>query len=131
MLAEAVCKHMGFAYAPSERHFWQHGYSSETDFIYVTTAALSHDQLRMISEEVGPERTLLICCKAFLAEADAFDNLTVQKIPQAVLHKCEWSKDDYSLNVAALQEQTTTSDEPEVLSEEEALAEEPIQTSLL
>jgi hypothetical protein len=55
----------------------------------------------------------------------------VQKIPQAVLHKCEWSKDDYSLNVAALQEQTTTSDEPEVLSEEEALAEEPIQTSLL
>jgi adenine-specific DNA-methyltransferase len=55
----------------------------------------------------------------------------VQKIPQAVLHKCEWGKDDYSLNVAALREPNINDDEPEVLSEEEALAEELIQTSLL
>jgi len=26
-------------------------------------------------------------------------NLTVKKIPQAVLRKCEWGKDDYSLKV--------------------------------
>jgi adenine-specific DNA-methyltransferase len=57
-----------------------------------------------ISEEVGEERTLLVCCKAFRASADAFPNLTIKKIPQAVLRKCEWGHDDYSLNVAHLPE---------------------------
>jgi adenine-specific DNA-methyltransferase len=80
------------------------GRSSETDFIYVTTQSLTHDQLAAISEEVGDERTLLVCCKAFHANADAFPNLTIKKIPQAVLRKCEWGKDDYSLNVANLPE---------------------------
>jgi adenine-specific DNA-methyltransferase len=103
MLAEAVCKLMGFTYAPSEKHYWMHGLSSESDFIYVTTQSLTHDQLRAISEEVGDKRTLLICCKAFRSgNLDAFPNLTVKKIPQAVLRKCEWGKDDYSLNVANL-----------------------------
>jgi adenine-specific DNA-methyltransferase len=51
---------------------------------------------------VGDERSLLICCKAFRANIDSFANLTVKKIPQAVLRKCEWGRDDYSLNVASL-----------------------------
>jgi adenine-specific DNA-methyltransferase len=59
MLAEAVCKLMGFVYAPSEQHYWMHGRSSENDFIYVTTQSLTHDQLKAISEDVGEERTLL------------------------------------------------------------------------
>ena len=63
-----------------------------------------HDQLRAISEDVGPERTLLICCKAFNARTDDFDNLTVNKIPHTVLSRCEWGKDDYSLNIAKLPE---------------------------
>ena len=103
MLAEAMCKHMGFSYSPDESHYWMHGYSSETDFIYVTTSVLIHKQLRVISEEVGAHRSLLICCKAFNANVEAFDNLTLKKIPQAVLTKCEWGKDDYSLNVATLE----------------------------
>lgn len=102
MLAEAVCKLMGFTYAPSETHYWMHGRSSETDFIYVTTQSLTHEQLRAISEEVGDDRSLLICCKAFRANVYAFANLTVKKIPQAVLRKCEWGRNDYSLNVARL-----------------------------
>ncbi len=102
MLAEAVCKLMGFIYEPSETHYWMHGRSSETDFIYVTTQSLTHEQLRAISEDVGDERSLLICCKAFRANVDSFDNLTVKKIPQVVLRKCEWARDDYSLNVANL-----------------------------
>jgi adenine-specific DNA-methyltransferase len=102
MLAEAMCKHMGFTYAPSQdsAEYWRHGYSSERDFIFVTTVNVTHDQLRAISEDVGPERTLLVCCKAFNARADAFDNLTVKKIPQAVLARCEWGRDDYSLRIA-------------------------------
>ncbi|HEY8263646.1 MAG TPA: site-specific DNA-methyltransferase [Methyloceanibacter sp.] len=103
-LAHAVCKLMGFVYQPDETHYWMQGRSSETDFIYVTTQSLTHEQLAAIAEEVGDERTLLVCCKAFRANADAFPNLTIRKIPQAVLRKCEWGKDDYSLNVASLPE---------------------------
>jgi adenine-specific DNA-methyltransferase len=55
-----------------------------------------------LSEEVGPKRSLLICCSAFRAKASDFANLTIRKIPAAVLARCEWGKDDYSLNVANL-----------------------------
>ncbi len=99
MLAEAMCKHMGFTYAPSQTHFWMHGQGSETSFIYVTTGSLSHDQLRLISEEVGSQRSLLICCKAFMADTEAFPNLTLKKIPRAILGKCEWDHDDYSFSI--------------------------------
>lgn len=103
MLAEAMCKHFGFTYAPSTEHYWMHGHSSETDFIYVTTNSLTHEQLAAISDEVGPERTLLICCKAFQGgNANAFGNLTIRKIPSAILGRCEWGKDDYSLKIEAL-----------------------------
>lgn len=102
MLAEAVCKLKGFTYAPNETHYWVHGRSSERDFIYVTTQTLTHDQLRAISEEVGDDRSLLVCCKAFNARPEVFENLTVEKIPHSVLRKCEWGKDDYSLKVANL-----------------------------
>lgn len=103
MLAQAVCKHMGFTYAPNENHYFIHGYSSESDFIYVTTASLTHEQIKAISEELGDSRTLLICCKAFKANVDVFTNITISKIPTALLKKCEWGRDDYSLNINNLQ----------------------------
>jgi adenine-specific DNA-methyltransferase len=102
MLTEALCKLEGFTYAPSDAIYWQHGYSTEQDFIYVTTANLTHDQLQQLSDEVGPERTLLVLCTAFRARADRFSNLTVKKIPRAVLTRCEWGRDDYSIRVENL-----------------------------
>ncbi|MFZ9738201.1 MAG: site-specific DNA-methyltransferase [Prochlorotrichaceae cyanobacterium] len=102
MLAEALCKLEGFTYAPSETLYWQQGYSTEQDFIYVTTQNLSHDQLLQLSEEVGQERSLLVLCGAFRADADKFENLTIKKIPKHVLDRCEWDHDDYSLKVENL-----------------------------
>ena len=102
MLAHAMCKLMGFTYAPSEEAYWQQGHSTESDFIYVTTQTMTRDHLAALSEEVGKKRSLLICCSAFRGKPDAFHNLTLKKIPSAVLHKCEWGHDDYSLNVANL-----------------------------
>jgi adenine-specific DNA-methyltransferase len=92
MLAEAVCKLMGFTYAPSQEpeDYWRHGHSTESDFIYVTTQSLTHDALKKLADEVGPDRTLLVCCKAFNAREAAFPNLTIKKIPHTVLSKCEW-----------------------------------------
>lgn len=107
MLAEAVCKLEGFTYAPSETRFWQHGHSSETDFIYVTTQTLGVEQLAQLAEEVGDARSLLVCCSAFrgLTAAQAgqrWPNLTLKKLPKMVLSRCEWGHDDYSLKVANL-----------------------------
>jgi len=106
MLAEAVCKLEGFTYAPSDTVYWQHGHSTERDFIYVTTQHLSADQLAQLSDEVGPERTLLVLCAAFRvphgAGAERYPNLTVKKIPKQVLARCEWGHDDYSLKVENL-----------------------------
>jgi len=102
MLAEALCKLEGFTYAPSDTIYWQHGYSTERDFIYVTTQNLSHAQLQQLSDEVGESRSLLVLCTAFRGKPDRFANLTVKKIPRAVLSRCEWGHDDYSLRVENL-----------------------------
>lgn len=106
-LAAAMCKLEGFTYAPSEVLWWQQGRSSERDFIYVTTQTLSAEQLASLSDEVGADRSLLVCCGAYrgvtAAQAsERWPNLTIKKIPKMVKDRCEWGHDDYSLNVANL-----------------------------
>ncbi len=101
MLAEALCKLEGFTYAPSDSVYWQQGRSTERDFIYITTAKLSHEQLQQLSDEVGTKRSLLVLCTAFRGKGD-YPNLTVKKIPKQVLSRCEWGHDDYSLQVENL-----------------------------
>lgn len=107
MLTEALCKLEGFTHAPSETVWWQHGFSTERDFIYITTQNLSAEQLQALSEDVGEERSLLVLCSAWrgvdAAEAGKrWPNLTLKKIPKVVLSRCEWGHDDYSLNVQNL-----------------------------
>lgn len=107
MLAGAMCKLEGFSYAPSEVLWWQQGHSSERDFIYVTTQTLSAEQFGALSDEVGAERSLLVCCGAYRGvtaaqAAERWPNLTIKKIPKMVKDRCEWGHDDYSLNVANL-----------------------------
>jgi adenine-specific DNA-methyltransferase len=106
MLAAAVCKHEGFTYNPSETDWWSHGYSTETDFIYITTQTLTEEQLVALSEEVGKKKTLLIYCSAFKLNTNILNeqliNLTIKKIPNSLLSKCEWGKDDYKLNISNL-----------------------------
>ena len=65
MLTEAMCKIMGFNYAPSDEIYWQQASSTENDFLYVTTQTLTRDQLAKLSDEVGENRSLLVCCAAF------------------------------------------------------------------
>nr|WP_315221120.1 site-specific DNA-methyltransferase [uncultured Duganella sp.] len=106
-LSEALAKLEGFTYSPSEIQWWQHGRSSERDFIYVTTQNLSAEQLQALSDEVGHDQTLLVCCVAFhgitaAKASERWPNLTLKKIPKMVMARCEWGHDDYSLNVANL-----------------------------
>jgi adenine-specific DNA-methyltransferase len=103
MLAEAICKLEGFRYAPSDTHYWQHGQASESDFIYVTTQTLTREQLAHLSDQVGDNRSLLVMCAAFrVRSTEAFPNLNIKKIPLTVLTRCEWGKDDYSLEIKNL-----------------------------
>lgn len=62
---------------------------------------MSHAQLEQLSDEVGPGRTLLVLCTAFRGRGE-YSNLTVKKIPKAVLSRCQWGHDDYSLRVENL-----------------------------
>ena len=112
MLAAAICKLEGFNYAPSDTHYWQHGHSTETDFIYVTTQTLNADQLQALSDDVGGGKSLLVCCSAFKGDTNRYPNLTLKKIPKMVLTKCEWGHDDYSLNVENLPMQQQSAAEP-------------------
>jgi adenine-specific DNA-methyltransferase len=53
------------------------------------------------SDEVGPERSLLVLCTAFRGRGD-YLSLTVKKIPKQILSRFEWRHDDYSLQVENL-----------------------------
>ena len=121
-LAEALAKLEGFTYAPSEVQWWLHGHSSERDFIYVTTQNLSAEQLQALSDEVGSDQSLLVCCSAFRGvtaakAAERWPNLTLKKIPKMVLARCEWGHDDYSLNVANLPMAKPDPEEPAAAAE--------------
>ena len=118
MLTEALCKLEGFTYAPSDSIYWQHGYSTEHDFIYVTTASLNNEQLQQLSDDVGNDKTLLVLCTSFRAKADRYQNLTVKKIPNHVLTRCEWSHDDYSLRIENLPKAPTKQGQQNLFNEE-------------
>lgn len=102
MLVRALCKVEGFNFDPSPDVYWKQGKSTESDFIYVTTQHLTAQMLQKLSDDVGDSCTLLICCGSFDGKKDSYSNLTIKKIPKAILKKCEWSHDDYSLEIKNL-----------------------------
>lgn len=103
MLGAAMCKHEGFTYNPDEEIYWKQGRSTEKDFIFITTSFLTVEYLDKIHEEMKSNENLLICCKAYQEVCDnKYDNITIKKIPQMILGKCEFGKTDYNLNIIDL-----------------------------
>lgn len=121
MLAAAMAKQEGFTYAPSADIYWKQGYSSESDFIYTTTQFMTVEGLASIAEQMAEGESLLVCCTAFQSECKrAFENITIKKIPQMLLGRCEFAHDDYSLNII---------DMPRVDEEEEEPIEDDTDTA--
>lgn len=121
MLAAAMAKQEGFTYAPSTDVYWKQGYSSESDFIYTTTQFMTVEGLASIAEQMAEGESLLVCCTAFQSECKrAFENITIKKIPQMLLGRCEFAHDDYSLNII---------DMPRVDEEEEEPMEDDTDTA--
>lgn len=112
MLAAAMAKQEGYTYQPSQEVYWKQGFGSETDYIYTTTQFMTVEALAAIYETMAEDETLLICCTSFQRECkQAFNNISIKKIPQMLLGRCEFDKDDYSLNIISA---------PEVESDEDA-----------
>jgi adenine-specific DNA-methyltransferase len=108
MLASAMAKQEGFIYNPDEALYWKQGKSTEKDFIFTTTNFITIEYLDSIHDEMQPEESLLVCCKSFQdACLDRYDNITVKKIPNMLLGRCEFGKEDYSLNVSGTAEPGT------------------------
>lgn len=100
MLAAAMAKQEGYIYQPDTTLYWKQGQSSEHDYIYTTTQFLTVESLDAISETMQEGESLLICCTAFQKECTTHHpNITVKKIPQMLLGRCEFNKDNYNLNI--------------------------------
>lgn len=98
MLAEAMCKILGYRYKPDKEIYWKQGFSSEKNFIYTTTMSLQESSLDRLAEEIG-DNNLLICCSAFVGNSRIYPKISVKKIPAAILKKCEWGREGYPLNL--------------------------------
>ena len=110
MLAAAMAKQEGFTYAPDKDNYWKQGYSAEQDFIFTTTQFVTVELLDQLQDQLQEGESLLICAKKFQPEChNKFKNIVLKKIPKMLLGKCEFGKDDYSLNII----------NPPVLTEEE------------
>lgn len=100
MLAAAMAKQEGFKYQPHESIYWKQGQSTEQDYIFTTTQYITRAMLDVIAEELLSEESLLICCTQHEAGLEnAYPNINLRKIPTMLLNRCEFSKDDYSLNI--------------------------------
>ena len=135
MLAAAMAKQEGYTYQPDTVLYWKQGRSSEHDYIYTTTQFLTVESLDAISETMQEGESLLICCTAFQKEcASHAKSITVKKIPQMLLGRCQFSKDDYSLNIIDMPPLDDDPDEDFIEEIPEEIAESKdnklIQTSL-
>jgi adenine-specific DNA-methyltransferase len=111
MLAAAMAKHENFRYSPDEFFYWKQGRSSEKDFIFTTTTYLTPEHLDRIHEEMQKGEHLLICCQSHFDGADdKYSSIDVKKIPSMLLGRCEFGRDDYSLNIVDM---PRNPDEPE------------------
>ncbi len=105
MLAAAMAKHEGFTYAPDVHVYWKQGKGAEKDYIFTTTQFLTVEALEQLHEQMGEDESLLICCTSFQPECrNRFPNITLKKIPQMLLGRCEFDRNDYSLNIVSLPE---------------------------
>ena len=106
MLAAAMAKQEGYTYQPDAEVYRKQGYGSETDYIYSTTQFMTVEALAAIHETMAEGESLLVCCTSFQKECkQAFPNISIKKIPQMLKDRCEFGKDDYSLNIIELPEE--------------------------
>lgn len=100
MLAAAVALHEGFRYQPDTSLFWKQSVGNENSYLFVTTRHLNSTYLDSIKDTMEDGEYLIIACRSFDSGLDkAYSNITIKKIPQMLLSRCEFGKTDYNLNI--------------------------------
>ncbi len=100
MLAGAVALHEGFTYEPDGEKFWKQSHGSENSYLFVTTRHLSAVFLESIAGGMDDNEHLVIACCSYDKGVEKMNpHITVKKIPQMLLDKCEFDKSDYNLNI--------------------------------
>lgn len=100
MLAAGVALHEGFTYHPDGKLFWKQSSGSEKSYLFVTTRHLNSDYLDSIQSTMEEDEYLTIACCSYDKGLDrVYDHITVKKIPQMLLERCEFGKTDYNLNI--------------------------------
>lgn len=100
MLAAAMALHEGFSYQPDGSLFWKQSVGNENSYLFVTTRHLNSPFLDSIRDTMEDGEYLIIACRSFDAGLDkAYSNITIKKIPQMLLDRCEFGKTDYALNI--------------------------------
>lgn len=100
MLAAAVALHEGFTYQADGNLFWKQSVGNENSYLFVTTRHLTAVYLDSVKSTMEDGEYLIIACRSFDAGLDkVYDNITVKKIPQMLLSRCEFGKTDYNLNI--------------------------------
>lgn len=100
MLAAAVALHEGYTYQPDSNLFWKQSVGSEKSYLFVTTRHLNETYLDSIKDTMEDGDYLIIACRSYDRGLEkAYDNISVKKIPQMLLDRCEFGKKDYNLNI--------------------------------
>ena len=100
MLASAVALHEGFKYNPSKEKFWKQSEGNEKSYLYVTTKFLNKEDIANIKNDMEDNEFLIIACTAYDKEIEGlYKNIKIKKIPEMLLSKCEFGKENYNLNI--------------------------------
>lgn len=100
MLAAAMALHEGYTYQPDSAVFWKQSMGSENSYLFVTTRHLSGGFLDSIRHTMEEGEYLMIACRSYDAGLErAYDSITIKKIPQILLSRCEFGRDNYNLNI--------------------------------
>ncbi|PKL27164.1 MAG: site-specific DNA-methyltransferase [Firmicutes bacterium HGW-Firmicutes-15] len=100
MLAAAVALHEGFEYQPDNDLFWKQSVGNEKSFLFVTTRHMNSTYLDSIKDTMEENEYLIIACRSFDAGLEsAYKHISLKKIPQMLLDRCEFGRTDYNLNI--------------------------------
>ncbi|MEY8335669.1 hypothetical protein AALB53_21685 [Lachnospiraceae bacterium 47-T17] len=100
MLAATVALHEGFTYQPDESIFWKQSKGNEDSFLYVTTKHITGAYIDSIRDMMADNEYLIIACRSYDRGIEkTYSNITIKKIPQMLLSKCEFGKENCNLNI--------------------------------
>lgn len=100
MLAAAVALHEGFTFAPDREIFWKQAKGNESSYLFVTTRHINGSYLDAIKSTMQEGEYLIIACKSYEAGLEKrYPHITIKKIPQMLLNRCEFDRNNYNLNI--------------------------------